>query len=371
MAQQRNGSVPAMKQRRPTQIDVAKLAGVSTAVVSKVLNPDSRGTVRVSDETESRVLRAIAQLGYVPNPVARNLAMGRTRLLGVFSFESIFPVAQRDFYFPFLLGIEQEAEAKGFDLLLFTSASRLGRPRSIFLDGVNRLQMADGGILLGRQPPKHELAQLASSGYPFICVGRREVPGTSVSYVAADYSGATAEIISHLVELGHRRIAYIGGPEADESAADRESGYLTSMRNFGLEGQSSVLRTSEGALEVNIVAKLYDDQVTAVLLETDDLARRFEELARDQGIQLPDQLSFAVLGDPLNPATGDPDWTSFTIPREAMGRRSLATLLTLLDGTAQAPQRFVLPCTFEPGSSTASPRVTTSHFERRNLSEQR
>src|SRR5690606_32926313 len=145
----------------------------------------------------------------------------KTRLLGVFSFESIFPLTQRDFYFPFLLGIEQGAEANAFDLLLFTSATAQGS-RTIFRDGVNVLQLADGAVLLGRKPPKEELARLANIGYPFVCIGRREVSGAEISYIAADYTGATREVVKHLFGLGHRRIALIAGSVTDESSVDRE-----------------------------------------------------------------------------------------------------------------------------------------------------
>lgn len=345
-----------MKQRRPTQIDVATRAGVSAAVVSKVLNPDGGGTVRVGPDARQRVLEAMRELGYVPNPVARNLARGRTQLIGVFSFEPIFPVSQRDFYFPFLRGIEQEAEARGYDLLLFTSASRDGEPRSIIVDGGNRLQMADGGLLLGRRPPKQELAQLAATGYPFVCIGRREVPNAEVSYVAADYAGATDALASHLVELGHTHIAYVGHPETDESASDREAGYRAAMARHLGEGRVQVVRLDPEALDSDRLVELRGSHVTAMLLESDDLAHRLRALADELAWSLPRDLSFAVLGDPLNPSTETPDWTTFRIPREEMGRTSLDTLLTLLESSARHPHRVVLPCTVVPGTSTTAPR---------------
>lgn len=344
-----------MKQRRPTQTDVARRAGVSAAVVSKVLNPESGGTVRVGTDTQNRVLEAMEELGYVPNPVARNLARGRTRLLGVFSFESIFPVAQENFYFPFLRGIEQEAEARGYDLLLFTSASREGRPRSLFVRGANRLQMADGGLLLGRRPPKDELARLASSGYPFVCIGRREVPGAEVSYVAADYAGATRELTRHLADLGHVSIAYIGQLETDESASDREVGYRSAMNELGRGELIRVVRSEPSSLDAARITDLLHAGVTAALMETDDMALSFISLVRAQGWRTPRDVSFAVLGDPLNPATEAPEWTMFRIPREAMGRTSLDALLTLLDHPSAEPRRVVLPCTLVPGNSTAPP----------------
>src|SRR5262245_48484111 len=107
--------------RRPTQADIARLAGVSQATVSVVLNGRD-SDVRISPATRERVLTVIREWGYVANPSARSLAGGRNRIIGVHTFEPVFPTTSVDFYFPFLLGMEQEAADLGYDLLLFTSA---------------------------------------------------------------------------------------------------------------------------------------------------------------------------------------------------------------------------------------------------------
>ncbi|MCB0128681.1 MAG: LacI family DNA-binding transcriptional regulator, partial [Caldilineaceae bacterium] len=96
-------------QKRPRQTDVAKLAGVSPATVSVILNNRLDGNVRISAETRARVLDAVEQLGYVTDPVARSLAGGRNSLLGVFAFDEIFPPQQRNLRYSFLVGIEHEA----------------------------------------------------------------------------------------------------------------------------------------------------------------------------------------------------------------------------------------------------------------------
>lgn len=339
--------------RRPTQYDVAKRAGVSAAVVSKVLNPDGGGTVRVGSDAEKRVLAAVSELGYVPNPVARNLAQGRTQLLGVFTFESIFPTQQRDFYFPFLVGIEHAAEASGFDLLLFTSASDADNGRSVYRDGVNRLQMADGAILLGRKPRRDELARLAQDAYPFVTIGRREIEGVELSYVAADYGGATADLTTLLIELEHRHIVYVGVEDPEESARDRETGYRAVMEQLGLGGAANVMRLAPHELDAARLDVAREGGATAFLIENDELARRLLAATEKRGLTVPRDLSFAVLGDPLDPQAGDPDWTMFQIPREEMGGTSFQVLLELLADPTGAPRRATVSCRFAPGWSTA------------------
>jgi hypothetical protein len=180
--------------RRPTQADIARLAGVSQATVSLVLNERDTGA-RISPETRDRVLAVMREWGYVANASARSLAGGRNRIIGVYTFEPVFPTTSVDFYFPFLLGMEQEAAELGHDLLLFTS---VGGERRMYRDGATRLTVADGALLLGRNPNVDEIERLRDSGYPFVYVGHREVSGASVSYVAADYTRATRELTERL-----------------------------------------------------------------------------------------------------------------------------------------------------------------------------
>src|SRR5882672_1299054 len=159
--------------RRPTQLDIARLAGVSRPTVSLVM---SGNAARIRAELRERVLAAAEHLGYAANPAARSLAGGHNRLIGVYTFERLFPVQHRDFYYPFLLGIEEESEAASYDLLLFTSAADPSGRRSINHGGVNRLRLADGCVLLGLHVDGEQLVRLARDRTPFVFLGRREVP---------------------------------------------------------------------------------------------------------------------------------------------------------------------------------------------------
>ena len=132
--------------RRVTQQDIARLTGVSQATVSLVLNGRTDADVRIAPETRDRVLRAIQETGYVADPVARRLAAQHNRIIGVFTYEAVFPSGTGDFYHPFLVGIEERAESLGCDLLLLTSAPVVDGRRRIFHED-NRLRLADGCVL--------------------------------------------------------------------------------------------------------------------------------------------------------------------------------------------------------------------------------
>lgn len=338
--------------KRPTQADIARLAGVSQATVSLVLNDRDSGA-RISSETRDRVLAAMREWGYVANPSARSLAGGRNRIIGVYTFEPVFPTTGVDFYFPFLLGMEQEAAELGHDLLLFTSA---GGDRQIFRDGSTRLSLADGALLLGRNPNVEEIERLRDSGYPFVYVGHREVTGAPVSYVAADYTTATQELTRLLLAEGHERIAYarIGEGEAQPSR-DREKGFRQAFRADGrLIGPVWTLES------VRDVAGLLDEIVaagiTGLVAEQQLLAEEVHAAASARGLAIPADLSVVVLGDPTGARRDDIAWTGFEVPRQEMGRAATRLLVRSLDAEDPAAVRESVACPVVVGATVGRPR---------------
>lgn len=347
--------------QRPRLADVARLAGVSTAAASKVINDRQGSTIRVTPETAQRVWSAVRQLGFVPNPVARSLADGRNRILGVFTHEAIFPLDQRNFYHPFLLGIEQEAEERRYDLLLFTNTRAETGTRRIYRDGVNRLQLADGAVLLGREEAKDEIHQLIREGYPFVYIGRREVGERPIWYVAADYTAATRTVIEHLYAFGHHRIMNLGSLQEREATIDRRRGYEMAHRRLGLPLDPNLSqRLQPEQLSCGLLRSWLDAGITALVVEDDILAQPLLELAQRTGLRIPRDFSLAVLGDPLVYTEATPDWTTFRIPREQMGREAVRLLIERLEGrTGDPPSQVTLPCRFVPGSTTGpAPEAT-------------
>jgi DNA-binding LacI/PurR family transcriptional regulator len=347
--------------KRPRQVDVARFAGVSPATVSLVLNGRTGGNVRISPETRKRVLDAIQHLGYVANPVARSLAGGENRLLGVFTYEALFPIQNQDFYYPFLVGIEEEAAALGYDLLLFTSRGAQGSSRTIYQDGINRLQLADGAILLGHEREKGELISLIQEGYPFVFVGRRDVPGVELAYVAADYREATATLMAHLFEHQHRCIAYLGMRVDNESARDRYDGYCLAHERRGLSVDSRfVHHIDTQEVTPNFVDGLLKQGVTAFVAEHDSTVDALTVAAACLGKKIPADFSLAMLGDPLSGRKELAAVTAFTIPRRQMGSQSVKLLYRILSG-AEPMKQVTLKCQLVPGETVAVPPIVQSY----------
>lgn len=339
------------RKRRPTQADIAKAAGVSPAVVSLVINGRTDGKIRISEVTQERVLAAIREFGYAPNLAARRLAGGRSGLLGVFTYEPVFPMHETNFYYPFLVGIEEQTEALGFNLLLFTGARNDAGRRQIIRDGINMLQVADGAILLGTNEDREELARLVKDQFPFVFVGRREIHGHPVAYVAADYTNGAIAMVEHLVHHRHANIMYLRSPCENESAADRERGYREGCRTSGLpDSAKQITYLADDGPTAEDLQQWIRTGVTAFIAENMPIADMLLERAASAQLSAPAHFSIAALGN-----TGDSSGdlrgvTTLDIPRREMGARSVDLLTSILYVPHSGESRqLTLPCPVIPG----------------------
>lgn len=348
-----------MPRHRVTQTDVAVLAGVSQATVSFVLSGRTPSGVRISEETRQRVLDAIRITGYSANPVAQRLAGGSNQILGVFTYEATFPRGGRDFYGPFLVGIEQAAEQIGVDLLLFTSARVVEGSRRLARNGWQRLGTADGCLLLGQHEERAELQHMLDTNYPFVFVGRRESDGGRLPYVGADYLSATRKAVLRAADLGHRSIGYVGARTTDQPTLDRVSGYRAGMADRNLPPQFVELATTE-----QTAAEIAARGLSAVLLAPENDPDELRLALSALRIRIPEDLSVLLLGQPHHRLPGPTRWSGFTIPRQQMGARALL-LLSRLAGTPTAEGSHVSPdlhqlleCIDVPGETIMAPSGT-------------
>ncbi|GAA2787286.1 LacI family DNA-binding transcriptional regulator [Crossiella cryophila] len=340
-----------MSRQRVTQAEVARVAGVSQAMVSLVLNGSS--DVRIAPETRARVQEALRSTGYTVDIMGRRLRGKGNNILGVFSYESVFPSGGADFYRPILRGIEEEAEAQGYDLLLFTSSGRRAGRRQVYENGTNRLGIADGSILLGRHNDPAELARLTRERFPFVFIGRRESPAGPIAYVGADYVEATRQCYDRLWRLGHRRIALLGLAGDHEPTVDRRRGYEVAARRHRRTPLVLQQEDPDQAWQA-----LVAEQVTGVLVETTAMAEGLHARATAAGLDVPGDLSIILLGD-NDPSQGGGDsavdWSMFRIPREELGATAVRVLLELLAGRSpDSGHRLLLPCVLHEGGTVAA-----------------
>jgi DNA-binding LacI/PurR family transcriptional regulator len=344
--------------RRPTQSDVAKLAGVARSTVSVVLSDSARSRVPISGETREKVLAAARELGYVANPAAQMLAGGRTNTLGVFCYDTVFPLEREEFLYPHLLGIEREAGRQGYNLLLFTRHQTTGH-RSIYPDGINILKQADGALLMGWAPGDDEIRRLAEEGFPFLYIGRREVRGLDIDWVVSDRIQAGEDAARHLLDLGHLRLGYLDiGYSWQTGRADRIEGIEIALKKTGSGAELIIL--GQDALEhgTRLTEELERHRITALLGRDIWHLYRVLLLLEKTPIRVPKDLSLVALAQDER---GEWRWphlrpTHTLHHRDAIGKTAVRALLARLEGQRERPQHIRVPCELVVGNTTGPAR---------------
>ena len=348
--------VPAVRQStRVRQSDIARAAGVSQATVSLVLN--KAADVSIGADTRQAVLDAARSLGYVPDPVARRLATGRNCLLGLHTFMPTFPVDVADSYYPYLAGVEEEAAAQGFDLILFTGSTGKAARES----ALHRLPLSDGCVLVGRHLPVLEVQTLLESGFPLVYLGRHDELGTRLPYVGADYVGATEDLVDRLWAMGHRRLLYVQETDPATASTDRETGFLRGVHKHGADTRGFSMRIDSSEITPEVVRQWVDQKYSAILVEggteslmaLQALAGSIEKL----GLRVPQDLSLAMTGQQLSYSFGERTITGFDVPRREMGRQAVRMLIDLLSAQnlKNGNRQLLLDCVPVDGDTAGPP----------------
>ncbi|MFB9903625.1 LacI family DNA-binding transcriptional regulator [Allokutzneria oryzae] len=343
--------------RRPSQTDIARMAGVSQTTVSLILSGNKSG-IALAESTRRRVLEAAEELGYAPDLVATRMAAARNDILGLYTFTATFPTDIGHSYYPSLVGVEEAAAAQGQDVLLFTgSVGRAvpSRPGHV----LRRVRVADGCLFLGRHIPEEELEILLDEDYPFVHIGRRDELGGRIPYIGADYVVASAQLVQRLVALGHSEIRYVRERDDAPASTDREAGVLRGATAAGLSTSDLVVRADGAEITAARVRGWIDGGVSAVITEETDTGAVFTALTRaldELGVRCPEELSLAILGAP--PASG---WRGreiggFTVPRREMGSAAVRLLVDLVNDTGTEPHQQLLACRPVEGDTIAELR---------------
>ena len=317
-----------------TIVDVASRAGVGVATVSRVLN----GHTSVRPATRARVLDAIAALDYRPSSVARSLSLGKSMVVAV-----ILPWFTPASAVERVRGIIAGVTGSAYDVMLFDVESEDRQRHAFELFG--RGDRADGLLIVSTLPPEQHLAQLRASRTPCVLVDAQHAGLPSV--VIDDLVGGELAT-RHLLELGHRRIAFIGDTPPEfrfSSSRDRALGYERTLERAGIELRQEYIRVGTQLLHVarSIALELLQlpEPPTAIFAASDTQALGVLEAARSLGIDVPGQLS--VIGfDDIETAS----YVGLTTVRQPLfesGRRGAELLLRALSNYPLPAQSEQLP----------------------------
>jgi LacI family transcriptional regulator len=310
---------------RPTQVDVAKRAGVSRATVSYVLNGVTDGRVPISEETRQRVLDAIEELGYEPDARAQALRSGSTRTIAL-----IIPDLRNPHFCEYATGIEEAARASGYHLLLSSTTMNDEYAVEIFKDLSRR--RFDGLIIassfiLESEEAQNTLEQVRRRGLPIVELDENY----GVDSVAADYQETTKEMMSYLLSLGHRRVGLIYGVGAHELGEDRLQPYQDSLQFAGIPVETDLIAecgpTIEDGYQAAVKLLKLSARPTAIIAINDLLAMGTLRAAADLGLHVPKDLSVAGFDDILMADYLMPRLTTVTKDAHVQGKKAFQLLM--------------------------------------------
>jgi LacI family transcriptional regulator len=307
-----------MKRARVTLADVAAIARVDRAVVSRVVNKDP--TLNIRQETRERVLAAIDELGYRTNVAARSLRTARAHMFGLFIPDFANPV-----YAEIIKGAEAEAASQGYVLV---TGSATGAGAGEYMDRLGQGRI-DGLLLAGTRDEPGLIEQLDRAAVPWLMLNNRS---RSVKrYVILDDERAAALAVEHLVRLGHRRIAHLAGPSGADTATRRSAGYSAAMSEAGLPEGPIVAADYTPAGGAAAMASLLavPEPPTAVFVANVASAIGAMESVRSAGLEIPRHVSIVAVHDLDLASYLFPALTTVRMPLAELGRRGVTLLGSL------------------------------------------
>lgn len=330
-----------------TMSDVARLAGVSVATVSRVVN----GRYGVSAGTTAQVRTAIERLGYESSLVATSLRRSRTDVLGLVthSFQSYTAEV--------LKGVMEALTQSGFDLIIYANSDLYGT----YSEGweqrhLTRLSgtLTDGCIVV---TPWGEVR----SSTPVVVID--PVRDSTAPSVTADNLAGAIQVVEHLLGLGHRRIGFIAGRSSLAAAWSREEGYRTALAETGVPVDPTLIGRGdfnpESAIPLARALLERPDRPTAIFAASDGMALKVLEVAKGLGLDVPGDLSVAGFDNIPESALAEPALTTVDQSMYRLGHEAARMLKSLVTGEWEGPRQIVLPTRLVVRGSTAPPKHAT------------
>jgi len=341
-------TISRRRPRAPVMSDVGRLAGVSHQTVSRVIN----GSPHVRPETRKRVLAAMEELGYRPNSVARALVTGRSKTLGVVSFDTtLYGPAST------LFGIERAAHDSGYFIIV---ASLKALDRSSVTDAVERLrrQGVDGILVIAPHNEAEDALLHTHADVPLVAV--EAGPEEGVPVVAVDQVAGAVLATQHLLDLGHKTVWHITGPPNFIESQQRREGWRRTLEKAGAELPEPLVGDWSPRAGYELGRRLSGEpSMTAVFVANDQMALGLLRAMHEAGREVPKELSVVGFDDIPEAPYFLPPLTTVRQDFNEMGTRSLRALLRTIE-TGETPSAGMLvPPELIVRASTAPPAGRT------------
>lgn len=333
--------------RPAVMADVGRLAGVSHQTVSRVIN----GSRHVSPRTRERVLAAMRELGYRPNSVARALATGRTRTVGVVSFDTtLYGPAST------LFGIERAAHEAGY-LIMVASLPTLDRGAVLAAIDRLRTQGVDGVLVIVSEQESAEALMHAPLDVPLVAV--EAGPERGIPVVAVDQQRGAELATRHLLDLGHETVHHITGPLGSIESQQRAGGWQAVLRAAGAPRPEPLIGDWTARAGYDLGRRLTRDRsVTAVFASCDQMALGVLRALHEAGRRIPEDVSVVGFDDLPESSYFTPPLTTVRQDFAEVGSRSLRVLVRAIETVAageRPPQGSLVPPELVVRGSTGTP----------------
>jgi DNA-binding LacI/PurR family transcriptional regulator len=332
--------------------DVAAKAGVNPSTVSRVFS----GKAKISEHTQRRVLAAATALDFHPNAIARSLSVRRTNTVAVV-VPHIFGGYFEDCFFPQVMrGLLDVAYDHGFRIVVGGSNSHEDNITQTF--EILGSRQADGIIVLSNRLDVDTVGALRQQHTPFVLVGRPPVHYADISWVDADNERYTREAVAHLINLGHRRIAFVGGDPEVAVTAERLRGYQSALAEANLPRRSDWVDfgyfAEEGGYQAVLrMLPLGEQMPTAYYAANDLMAIGVMRALREQNICVPGQISVVGTNNSPESAHVFPPLTTLQVPYAQMAAEAVRILIQKITLGASQPVQKLIDCTLLLRGSTA------------------
>ncbi|WP_078381461.1 LacI family DNA-binding transcriptional regulator [Sutcliffiella halmapala] len=321
--------------------DVAKIANVAPSTVSRVI----ANSPRISEKTKKRVREAMEELGYHPNFIARSLANQSTQVIGLVMPASADKTFQNPFFPEVLRGISTAAHEKQYALQMST-----GETEDEIYEGVMQMvqgRRVDGVILLYSAVEDKIIKYLQKENFPFVLIGKPFEQVEEITHVDNDNYRAAREATEHLIELGHKRVAFVGGSIHLVVTIDRLLGYEKALRNAAIPYKDEYIIQEEFLKEggQGAISELLslDEPPTALVVADDLMALGILNTLHDMGILVPDQMSIVSFNNVLLAEVARPPLTSVDINIFKLGFQAAKTLIQMVKDPSEPTKRITIP----------------------------
>ncbi len=338
------------KKKRPTQTDVAKLADVSRATVSYVLN--NSDAISVPDETRQRIWSAAEKLGYSPNALARGLASGYSSLVAI-----IVP-SVADFFDEVINGVEYMARKHGYSVIISTTHD--SPEQELTNIDVLASRQVDGIIICGSRLEAETLSEISQEHQVSLLTSRS--PATA-GVVCIPGEAGLCEITTHLIKLGHQAIGHIGWKPAGEN--ERAPGYQRALQENGIALDDRMI-TFASEITYNAgrhgLEVLLDSapEITAVTCYNDNLAIGAIQAAKQLGHRVPEDIAIVGFDDIPVASVISPALTTMRVPRFKTGQLLMEVLLRAIDAGSAYEEKQIVPLELVVRESCGAQQVTSN-----------